>query len=103
MEGRRMKALVENYNEAVKLAEEMDKTLNTHDFVVSKRSRVVAVKHTDGSYLEFHSACFRKLSKKFMVVFTEHHGSHVYHRDDIQHIKEWAKPKYNYYNNYITE
>lgn len=78
--------------------EEMSKKLDIYSFIVRRKSRVVAVEHCDGSYLEFHSACYRKLNKEWHVVFTEHHGSHVYHKDDVLKIKEWVEPKSLYFN-----
>lgn len=84
--------------EARKIVEEMDKKIDLYDFIVRKRERIIAVQHGDGSYLEFHSACCRKISKHFFAVFTEHQGTHLYHTDDIDWIKEWKRPKYLYYN-----
>jgi len=86
------------FKEAQKLVEEMNKKLDINDFIVMKRARVIAVLHGDGSYLEFHSACCKRISKDFYAVFTEHHGNHIYHTDDVDWIKEWKRPKCLYYN-----
>lgn len=93
-----IKRFVASYKEALALAEKMDKKIDIYDFIVRRNARVVAVQHMDGSYLEFHSACFRKLSKDFFAVFTEHHGTKVYHREDVEFVREWLKPKSLYYN-----
>lgn len=84
------------YKDALKKAEEIGKTLECPAFSVRKRARIIAVQHMDGSYLEFHSACCKKLDKEWYAVFTEHHGYHVYHYEDIQWIKEWFKLEYSY-------
>jgi len=84
--------------EAYKIAKEINEKLDPKDFIVKKRARVIAVYHGDRSYLEFHSACFREISEDFMAVFTEHHGYHVYHVDDVDWIREWLSPKCLYYN-----
>ena len=94
----RIHEYVQNRTKAFKLAQEMDETIEIKDLIIRKRWRVVAVKHGDGSYFEFNGACFRKIMKDFMVVFTEHHGFHLYHIDDVDFIKEWRSPKTLYFN-----
>ena len=79
---------VMNREEARKLALETDKKTIFSDFIIDKKSRIIAISHGDGSYLEFHSACFKKLNKEWLAVFTEHHGIYLYHIDDIKNIKE---------------
>ena len=80
-----------NYSEAKVRAENCYKTIM--DFVVTgengiEQPRVIAVKHVDGSYLEFHSAAYEKLNDDWLAVFTEHHGYFVYHCDDVKWIRQ---------------
>jgi hypothetical protein len=92
---------VANREKAHDLAIEIDKKLSLYDFIVKKQCRIISIKHGDGSYLEFHSACFRKLNKEWMAVFTEHHGTHIYHYEDVKDIEEWfgkGKHKILYHN-----
>lgn len=82
-----------NLKEAKIMADEIDKKLDIHAFIANKKARIksvriIAVQHHDGSYLEFHSAAFQKLDKEWMVVFTEHHGTFLYHFEDVRWIKE---------------
>jgi hypothetical protein len=79
-----------DYKEALKRAKQANKRIDLHSFIVNKKPRIIAVKHHDGSYLEFHSAAFFKLDDKgeWMAVFTEHHGIFVYHFEDVKWIKE---------------
>jgi len=88
-----------NRKEALKIAKEINQKIDIGRFTVKGRSRIIFVQHGDGSKLEFHSACFSKLSDDFMAVFTEHHGYHIYHVDDIDYIKEWLNPINLYFNN----
>lgn len=45
-------------------------------------SNAVEVVHEDGSRLFFQSA-FMIYKDHYFFVFTEHHGSHYYHEDDV--------------------
>ena len=86
------------YKNANKIAAHINESLDIFAFNIKEETRVIAVQHDDGSYLEFHSACFRKIDDDFFAVFTEHHDFHVYHKEDVKWIKEYASPKYLYYN-----
>jgi hypothetical protein len=79
-----------NLKQAKKELDKCAKTLDLNAFIVNKHQRVIAVYHFDDSYLEFHSACFKKLDDKWMAVFTEHHGNFLYHFEDVEWIKEWG-------------
>ena len=88
-----------SYNEAKKLADEMVSALECPmDFVVRKRARIILVQHGDGSRLEFHSACFRRIYDDWIVIFTEHHGTFVYHVEDVDYVREYLDFKSLYYN-----
>jgi len=89
---------INNLNDAEKLAAEMDKNITCYDLMKNKEERVIAIKHLDGTYLEFHSACCREIAKNWIAVFTEHHKYFVYEMDDLVWIKEWLKPKTLYGN-----
>jgi len=89
-----------NYKEAKSLAELMDKSITCYDLIEDKHERIIAIQHFDGSYLEFHSACYRELEgDEWFVVFTEHHGFHVYPKGDVQWVKKWVANKENLYYN----
>ncbi len=45
--------------------------------------RSVTMIHQDGSYLHFDSA-FLMRTGDWIACFTEHHGTHVYHYEDLQ-------------------
>ena len=94
-----------DYKDAKKEMEKIDKAIDIKDFIKNKMARTVAIKHCDRSYLEFHSACFKKYNKDFFMVFTEHHGSHLYHKDDVECICEWfdngSKSKILYKQKYM--
>ena len=94
----RIRQLSIDYKDAKNIAKEINESLDIYAFVVRKRARIIAIQHGDGSYLEFHSSCFRKIGKEFLAVFTEHHGFYVYHMDDIDSVKEWLSPKSLFYN-----
>lgn len=80
-----------NYKEAKALAENIDKNITLYDLQEDECDRIIAIQHGDGSYLEFHSACFRELDSEWFAVFTEHHGFNVYSKDDTQWVKTWNK------------
>jgi len=63
-----------------KKAEAYDSTLLATD---PRFRRVVILEHEDGSYLQFDSAFLMRVDREWIVCFTEHHGFHVYHADDL--------------------
>lgn len=72
------------YKDAYKKAEEMDRSLNARDNLNS----TIAFKHGDGSYCKYRHADFVRLSNIWFVIFTEHHGFHVYHFEDLEWVKK---------------
>ena len=88
------------YKDAKILADKISKEIEfPKDFIIRKRAKIIVIKHMDGSVMEFHSACFRKLDEDWMVVFTEHHGDFVYHKDDLISIEEHRRTgPFHYYN-----
>jgi hypothetical protein len=87
------KSIIMNLKQAKKELDQTSKTLDLNAFYIKKRQRIIAVYHFDGSYLEFHSASFKKLDDEWMAVFTEHHGSFLYHFEDVKWIKEMESNK----------
>ena len=79
------------YKEAQQKADKLYKKVRLNKFTTKKRSRIIAIQHEDGSYLEFHSAFFRKLDNEWLVVVTENHGVFFYHFEYISWIKEFDK------------
>lgn len=69
-------------------ANEYDKTLRADD---KRFDRTTVVNHEDGSHFLFMNAfacsygfTHEKLGKQeYILVFTEHHGTHVYSSDDV--------------------
>jgi hypothetical protein len=61
-------------------AEEYDKTLLATD---PRFRRIVILEHEDGSYLQFDKAFLMRVGKEWIACFTEHHGVHVYHAEDL--------------------
>jgi len=73
-----------NYKEALKVASQKDKTLEAG----RELSKIILVRHFDGSVLEFHDACWEKIDEEWYAVYTEHNGCHVYHYEDVKSIEE---------------
>lgn len=80
------------YKEASQKASEIDKSLTLKNF----HDRIY-IEHCDGSKMEFNYAMYKKLSKEFMVVFTEHHGYFVFHVEDVKKIEKIERTNI-YYN-----
>jgi hypothetical protein len=94
-----------NLKEAREMANKMYDDVALHDFAVNQKARIVAIQHADRSYLEFWSACYKELDKNWIAVFTEHHGCFVYHKEDVEWVREWLTPELCYYNriNFFNE
>jgi len=78
-----------NILEAKVVAQEIDRTIGQEDFYIRKRYRIIALQHIDGTRFEFHRAAFRQLDKKWVAIFTEHHGFYAYNVEDVEYIQEW--------------
>jgi hypothetical protein len=50
--------------------------------------RSVTLMHEDGSFLHFDSAFLLRIRSEWIVCFTEHHGLHIYHADDLMRYWE---------------
>ena len=74
---------LKSYREAKRFAEQRDKKLTGYDFKHS-----VLIKHGDGSVLFFNYA-FLEEKEGWIFVFTEHHGPHIYHKEDLDGIKQY--------------
>lgn len=57
-----------------------DRTLLATD---ARFRRHVSVIHEDGSVLYFDSAFLMRVGEPWLAIFTEHHGCHVYHVEDL--------------------
>ena len=67
---------MKTYKQAFERANEISPTF------AGKCNNVVFIKHGDGSKLEYaHAIAY--VESKWIMVFTEHHGVHVYSKDDL--------------------
>jgi hypothetical protein len=76
-----------SYKEVVKLAETADLGLTASMF---GPSNLVFIIHEEGTTLTFRNA-FIKEFKDYLMIFTEHHGTHVYHRGDLSHWGQYIQ------------
>lgn len=63
-----------------KRAQNYDATLRADD---KRFQRSVTMIHEDGTTLNFQSAFLMTVDQEWIVVFTEHHSYHVYHKEDL--------------------
>ena len=73
------------YPQAVRFA----KAYEAKGFVLGRRE-VVFLQHHDGSSL-FYTFAFVVRWHDWYLIFTEHHGRHVYHVDDVRHLEYGAR------------
>lgn len=73
-----------NYREVRALAEEYDKRLLATD---PRFRRSVLLLHQDGSIFRVDSA-FLMQKGAWILMFSEHHGYHVYHQEDLLYFAE---------------
>lgn len=71
-----------NYKEALEKAKNRDAEITCKDL-----DQIISVLHSDGSHLEFHNACCKRLDAAWFGVYTEHNGFNVYHYEDIDWIQ----------------
>ena len=64
-------------------AEEIDKTLRADVHF----NHIVMVEHGDGTKLELHYATLVR-EDEWVMIFTEHNGTFVYHNEDLNKIEE---------------
>jgi transcription elongation factor Elf1 len=76
-----------NYAEACRIAKEADKKYLAHDF---HPSQIVVLHHGDGAVLNYISAQLREW-RGWIFVFTEHHGTHVYHKTDLTFYAQYTQ------------
>lgn len=72
-------AMPVTYKTAYRVATKIDSKLTAYDFSSYKWVRI---KHREGTDLLYRHA-FLKKWKEYYLVFTEHHGYHVFHEDDV--------------------
>lgn len=83
------------YREIRKLVEKYDEKLLATD----KRFRkAVQIIHEEGTTLFFENAFLMKKTVKYdkgetvwIIIFTEHHGFHIYHKDDLYSYFEYER------------
>lgn len=81
-------AILEAYAEVVAAHLGVDLArLRTVGLEAQDFTKTVHVSHHDGSTLAFHWA-FAVASGDYVAVFTEHHGYHLFHREDIKSYRE---------------
>lgn len=68
-----------SYKEACQVAKEADTLLTAYDF---HPDSLVVILHEEGMQLTYKNA-FLKDWKDYIFVFTEHHGTLVYHKTDL--------------------
>jgi hypothetical protein len=68
--------------EANKRAKLFDAGITAYDFQWEHRVHVI---HDDGTHLNFNYAFYMK-EEEWYYIFTEHHGTHVYHEEDLSAI-----------------
>jgi hypothetical protein len=73
-----------SYQEAEQIAKDADKKL---DF--SSRGLVLII-HEEGSVLTFQNALLKEW-KDYIFIFTEHHGTHVYHKTDLSSYANYTR------------
>lgn len=66
--------------EAFQKMQEIKGKLTAYDFHYTKWVQVL---HEDGSFQNFESAFVLSFGP-YRLVFTEHHGDHFYHREDVK-------------------
>jgi hypothetical protein len=80
------------YKEVVELANSTDAKLTAYEF---HPTDLVFIIHEEGTTLTFRSAFLREW-KDWVIIFTEHHGTHVYSKGDLSywgHYSEKEKEK----------
>lgn len=75
------------YKEACQVAKEADKKLTAYDF---RPTDLVLVVHEEGTQLMYRSA-FLKEWKDYVFIFTEHHGTLVYHKTDLYSYDQYTE------------
>lgn len=71
------------YGEAYKLAQKYNETLLCTD---PRLHNAVHVFVDDGSTFMWQNA-FLMSKDDYIIIFTEHHGFHVYHKDDVEYMQ----------------
>lgn len=72
------------YFREVAKAETYNRTLRADD---PRLQRSVTIVHADGSVLHYRHALLMQ-SGEYLAVFTEHHGFHVYHVEDLRRYEQ---------------
>jgi len=89
--------------QAEKLADELQRAAAKRkpyqsDLYEGNYPRVIQLKHSDGTFFEFHSCLFADVDEDWFVIITEHHGLFVYERDDVEYVKLIKGDKYLHRN-----
>lgn len=81
--------MINSYKEACQIAKEVDKNLTAYDF---NSDDLVVVQHIEGTQLMYRCA-FLKEWKNYILIFTEHHKSLVYDKDDLYSYNQYTSMK----------
>jgi hypothetical protein len=76
------------YADAKTQAKEIDSALRADD---PRFGRAVHMIHDEGSTFFWECAFVVDIGDKYISIFTEHHGFHVYDRDDVVSVKQYAE------------
>lgn len=82
------------FAEIQELAKNIDANLLSSD---KRFGKSVYIRHDDGSTMMFDCAFVERLivdndlDKVYYLVFTEHHGFHVYHSEDVDFIHQYEE------------
>lgn len=68
-----------------------DKGLDAYDFT---SEQMVEVRHQDGTHLYFHCAMAKVFENDWVAVFTEHNGTHLFSRGDIEYVRVWGNKQF---------
>lgn len=72
--------------------QEIDVTAKAYDHKLlatdTRFSRTVTLSHTDGSFFKWKRA-FVMERMNWIIVFTEHHGYHIYDKDDLNDVTQF--------------
>ena len=84
--------------EMLNLQEKLEEYVRSDD---PRMSGAVSINHLDGSHLYFNNAWYEIFPAgmgydgpvDWILIFTEHHGSHLYHSEDLTYWEHYCKKK----------
>lgn len=81
--------------EAYEIAEKLDAELRADNPIFRNSVRII---HEEGTVLNFEWASVVRLSQDYVGIFTEHHGFHVYHYEDLYDIIQYKRLDKTFYS-----